>query len=291
MIPEDTLKSYIQNLEDNIRTIVEENKNELKNDVLGFLFAKSKRIRPIFIYFCTHILGGRVDDDIQNTALALELIHSATLVHDDVLDESEMRREDVSFYSKFGSKKSIILGDYLLSLALLALSKLNNPKILKIFSQNVLKTLNGEINQFEGRFNIANEEQCLEKTAAKTASLFVCGAECVCELLGADAAHRNALKNFAYDFGTYFQLKNDIKNFLSGEDDIKNGVYTLPLIYFKQENPECDIINIDRNQIVNYAKKTDDKARKIIKNALLNIESIKGAHQMLAGLIKLLEEK
>ena len=291
MIPDDTLKFYIQNLEDNIKTLVEENKNELEDDVLGFLFAKSKRIRPIFIYFCTHILDGSVDDNIQNIALAIELVHSATLVHDDVLDESEIRRGNKSFYSKFGSKKAVILGDYLLSLALLALSKINNPKIVRIFSKNVLETLNGEINQFEGRFKILDEQQCLKKTAAKTASLFICSAKCVCELLLADNANKFALENFARDFGTYFQLKNDIKNFLSAKDDIKNGIYTLPLIYFKQENPECDIIDIDRNQIVNYAKKAEKKADEIINGALLNIDDTNGARELLARLVKLSEEK
>ena len=86
MKPDDILKPYILTLENNLKTVVEENSNELKGDVLGFLFAKSKRIRPVFTYLCTFLLDEEIDKDIQNVALCIELLHSATLVHDDVID-------------------------------------------------------------------------------------------------------------------------------------------------------------------------------------------------------------
>lgn len=272
MKPDDILKPYISTLENNLKTVVEENSNELKQDILGFLFAKSKRIRPVFTYLCTFLLDEEIDKDIQNIALCIELLHSATLVHDDVIDESTKRRENDSFYSKFGSKKSIIIGDYLLSLCLLVLSKIQNTKISEIFSQNILKTINGEINQFDARFKIQGEKEYLQKTAAKTANLFVCAAQSVCEIKKAKPEIKNALEKFAYDFGTVFQLNNDIKNFLSSQDDIKNGIYTLPYIYFKQENPTCDIIKLGKNQIFMYAQMAQNKSKEIIENAFLELD-------------------
>ena len=99
----DIIKPYILRLEEDLKTIVDKNSNELKEDVLGFLFAKSKRIRPVFTYLCTFLLNEKIDDDICRVALAVELLHNASLVHDDVLDESLQRREIESFYSKLGS--------------------------------------------------------------------------------------------------------------------------------------------------------------------------------------------
>ena len=289
MKPDDILKPYILTLENNLKTVVEENSNELKGDVLGFLFAKSKRIRPIFTFLCTLLLHEEIDDDIQNVALCIELLHSATLVHDDVIDESIKRRENDSFYSKFGSKKSIIIGDYLLSLCLLVLSKIQNTKISEIFSQNIIKTINGEINQFDARFKTQDEKEYLQKTAAKTANLFVCAAQSVCEIKKAKPEIKNALEQFAYNFGTVFQINNDIKNFLSSQDDIKNGIYTLPYIYFKQENPSCDIIKLSKNQVGMYANRAIKKAQKIAENVQTELD-FNGNNYAKNALMNLCEE-
>ena len=289
MKPDDILKPYILTLENNLKTVVEENSNELKGDVLGFLFAKSKRIRPIFTFLCTLLLDEEIDVDIQNVALCIELLHSATLVHDDVIDESIKRRENDSFYSKFGSKKSIIIGDYLLSLCLLVLSKIQNTKISEIFSQNIIKTINGEINQFDARFKTQDENEYLQKTAAKTANLFVCAAQSVCEIKKAKPEIKNALEQFAYNFGTVFQINNDIKNFLSSQDDIKNGIYTLPYIYFKQENPSCDIIKLSKNQVGMYANRAIKKAQKIAKNVQRELD-FNGNNYVKNALMNLCEE-
>ena len=289
MKPDDILKPYISTLENNLKTVVEENSNELKQDILGFLFAKSKRIRPVFTYLCTFLLDEEIDKDIQNIALCIELLHSATLVHDDVIDESTKRRENDSFYSKFGSKKSIIIGDYLLSLCLLVLSKIQNTKISEIFSQNIVKTINGEINQFDARFKTQDENEYLQKTAAKTANLFVCAAQSVCEIKKAKPEIKNALEQFAYNFGTVFQINNDIKNFLSSQDDIKNGIYTLPYIYFKQENPSCDIIKLSKNQVGMYANRAIKKAQKIAKNVQRELD-FNGNNYAKNALMNLCEE-
>ena len=268
----DIIKPYILRLEEDLKTIVDKNSNELKEDVLGFLFAKSKRIRPVFTYLCTFLLNEKIDDDICRVALAVELLHNATLVHDDVLDESLQRREIESFYSKLGSKKSVVTGDYILSLCLLALSEIQNSEILKIFSNNIIKTINGEINQFSSQFCIQSEKDYFYKTAPKTANLFVCIVQSVCCLKNVNLNVKKSLENFAYNFGVVFQINNDIKNFLSSQDDIKNGIYTLPYIYFKQENPTCDIIKLGKNQIFMYARMAQNKSKEIIENAFLELD-------------------
>lgn len=268
----DIIKPYILRLEEDLKIIVDKNSNELKEDVLGFLFAKSKRIRPVFTYLCTFLLNEKIDDDICRVALAVELLHSATLVHDDVLDESLQRREIESFYSKLGSKKSVVTGDYILSLCLLALSEIQNSEILKIFSNNIIKTINGEINQFSSQFCIQSEKDYFYKTAPKTANLFVCIVQSVCCLKNVNLNVKKSLENFAYNFGVVFQINNDVKNILSTQDDVKNGIYTLPYIYFKQENPTCDIINFSKKQALKYCKAALNKSRQIIDKAFLELD-------------------
>ena len=151
------VQNYIFELENDLKNVVEQNKNELCDDVLGFLFAKSKRLRPAFVFLLALLLDKKVDENIQKIALCLEILHSATLVHDDIIDEETKRREIESFYSKFGQKKAIIIGDYLFSLALLKLSSIENQKISKIFADNILLTINGEINQFKSSFSYPSE--------------------------------------------------------------------------------------------------------------------------------------
>ena len=268
MKPEETLKPYILELESNIKALVENNPNELKDEVLRFLFANPKRLRPLFCFICALALGYKPDSEVQKIALALEILHSATLVHDDVLDESEKRRGEESFYQKFGSKKSIVIGDYLLSLCFQVLSDIKNPNVLKIFSDNILKTINGEINQFQTRFEFQTKEEYIKKTSAKTANLFVCAAKSVCTIFNADKEKSRLLEDFALNFGTIFQLKNDIKDFSNTSDDIKNGIYTLCLIYFKQENPTCDIMNIDNKDIEKYTRKVLDEVSQMTNKAI-----------------------
>ena len=268
MKPEETLKPYILELESNIKALVENNPNELKDEVLRFLFANPKRLRPLFCFICALALGYKPDSEVQKIALALEILHSATLVHDDVLDESEKRRGEESFYQKFGSKKSIVIGDYLLSLCFQVLSDIKNTNVLKIFSDNILKTINGEINQFQTRFEFQTKEEYIKKTSAKTAYLFVCAAKSVCTIFNADKEKSRLLEDFALNFGTIFQLKNDIKDFSNTSDDIKNGIYTLCLIYFKQEKPTCDIMNIDNKDIEKYTRKVLDEVSQMTNKAI-----------------------
>ena len=239
---------YILELEDNLQVLLRDNSNELECEILGFLFAKSKRLRPIFTYLCALLLGCKIDEDVQNLALCIELLHSATLVHDDILDESKFRREKETFFNLFGAKKAVVIGDYLLSLSLLVLSGIKNQKVVEIFAKNVLKTINGEINQFNNCFEFQDKKSYFEKSANKTASLFVCAALGVCELKSADEKTRQCLKDFALKFGTAFQLKNDIENFENNCDDIKNGIFTLCAIYYKRKNPNCDIIEMQKDE-------------------------------------------
>lgn len=266
------VRPLILQMEQKLCDILENNSNELKDDVIDFLFSPSKRIRPAFVFLCTMALSEDVDDDIIHIALALELLHSATLVHDDIIDESKKRRGKDSFYKTFGAKRAVILGDYLLSLCLCALSRVKSQQIFEIFSKNIIKTINGEINQFNSLYEYTSVDEYLNKTGAKTASLFVCAAQSVCAHFNGGSKICTSLEKFAYQFGTLFQLKNDIDNFKNSKDDIKNGIFTLCSIYFKQENPTCDIMLIKECEIEKYLEKSHLLINEIAQAAIDSLD-------------------
>lgn len=261
------VQNYIFELENDLKNVVEQNKNELCDDVLGFLFAKSKRLRPAFVFLLALLLDKKVDENIQKIALCLEILHSATLVHDDIIDEETKRREIESFYSKFGQKKALIIGDYLFSLALLKLSSIENQKISKIFADNILLTINGEINQFKSSFSYPSEGEYLKKSSLKTANLFVCAACAVCEYFSVSEEKRIKLEKFANYFGTIFQIKNDTKDLKSVLNDAKMGTYTLCAIYFRQKYSNCDIINMTNEQFLECSNLVQDKTEELFLKA------------------------
>lgn len=196
--------------EKHLREIIESNPSKFNNEILEFIFAPSKRIRPRLIFACLRALEQPITPQHMKAALATELLHSATLIHDDVVDESLIRRGLETFYKKHGLKMSVILGDYLLSIALKLLCELNNPKILEIFSQNLIQICNGEINQYFLKNKTPTLEDYIEKTTQKTALLFVCGVSSALELCEIDPETKKNMENFALNFGIAFQIKDDI---------------------------------------------------------------------------------
>ncbi len=253
---------HLNILDKKLEQILIENKNELYKDCKEFLFAPSKRIRPAFCYLINEMLNKKIDDTTHHLALCSELLHSATLVHDDIIDKSKYRRNFETFNLKFGEKKAVIVGDYFLSLSLLELAKMNNQEALNNYSKNVLNTINGEINQFNKENQYTDVEDYYKKSANKTSSIFMFIAQTLCDIH--KAINHNDIVEFARLFGLIFQLKNDLKSI---EEDFQNGTYTLALLYLKQENPNCDIINLDDFDIEKYVLKSECEIEKLIQKA------------------------
>ncbi len=241
------IKNELDSFELELKKIVSSNENYLTLELSNFIFSSPKRLRVILVFLFSKIL--LINSNlVQTIALALELTHSASLVHDDIIDNSNLRRNNPTFYKKFGSKAAVLIGDLFLSLVLEVLAKTNN-EILSIFSYRIKKTLSGEIEQ--SIFSCANkdEEQYFNKTFNKTGNLFLAGLESLFTLKEIDKDKKQALVDFLVNYAIAFQLKNDL---LDIESDIKNGNYTLVVLYFLQENSIEDLnsnTNLDK-----YAK-------------------------------------
>ena len=202
-----------------------------------------KRMRPMLI-FLTAKNYGLVSDVTQNAALGLELLHTASLVHDDVVDESSERRGQPSVNASYNNKVAVLVGDYILSTALLRVALSNNHRIVQILAELGRTLAAGEVLQLS---NISNQEisedvyyQVIDK---KTAALFE-----ACSVLGAIASGASEddiekARKFGHYIGMIFQIRDDIFDYYESKEigkptgnDMVEGKLTLPVIYALQHS-------------------------------------------------------
>ncbi len=227
--------------------------NYLTDFLIEFLFNSPKRLRPIFVFLFSKILDIK-DKKVGDIALISEIIHSASLLHDDIIDNEASRRNNQTFYDKFGSKIAVLEGDMLLGIALKILSE-TSLSILEIYSDNILKTINGEIEQNTVIRVVPDINTYLDKTFNKTARIFLCGLESLFTLKDINNDIKDALIAFMSNYSIAFQIKNDIDNILyKNLSDINNGNYTLPVIYFCLKN---SVKEFNTEQINNFLKNKD----------------------------------
>ncbi|MEN8122910.1 MAG: polyprenyl synthetase family protein [Bacteroidota bacterium] len=199
---------------------------------------KGKQIRPVFVFLSAKLHGG-ITQSTYNAATLVELMHTATLVHDDVVDESYQRRGFFSINALWKNKISVLVGDYLLSKGLLLAVDKEEFDILKIVSDAVKEMAEGELLQIEKARNLnTNEEIYFEIIRKKTAALLA-----ACTAAGTKSANASdetveKMRSFGENIGIAFQIKDDLfdyqKDNITGKpsgNDIQEKKMTLPLIY------------------------------------------------------------
>ncbi len=198
------------------------------NEISDFIFAPSKRLRPRLIFAALKALGRTLEGKHIKLALAIELLHSATLVHDDILDSAKQRRGKVSFFENLGSHGAVLVGDYILAIVLKILAELNSPKITELYSEYIMQVIQGEFVQMQNKNAVLSKENYIKICAQKTASLFELALNSAFQ--DEDEVLKKCFVEFAKNFGIAFQIKNDTADFESTNSDFKNGTYTLPNI-------------------------------------------------------------
>jgi len=211
------------------------------------LFASpGKKLRPTLLFLSSKVLGNDGEEAIF-PALALELIHTATLLHDDVIDEAETRRGRETVNHRWTNLVSVLMGDYLFAKAFKILVKTGVPELLDIVSRATERVSIGELEQVAELGNAEIEEsRYLEVISKKTASLFACAGECG-QVLAGDNSHKGAVfRDFGENFGVAFQITDDLLDLTgdaqtTGKDvgnDLKSGWITLPVIHALRQSPE-----------------------------------------------------
>lgn len=213
----------------------DENTSELLDHVNS---VGGKQLRPIFVLLTAKCFGP-VSDRIIHLAAALEMLHTSSLVHDDVVDDSDLRRGKPSLNSLFDNKASVLLGDFLVAQALLEMSKTGNMENVKCLAELASTLSSGEITQLFSLTDCSlDEKQYFEIIEKKTAYLFsICGRTAALTS-GASAEEVARFAEIGRLAGLCFQLKDDIFDYYESQElgkpygsDLREGRFTLPSIY------------------------------------------------------------
>jgi octaprenyl-diphosphate synthase len=207
-----------------------------------------KRVRPALTLLSTYAAGGDASrPNVVRMATVMEFLHTATLVHDDIIDNAETRRNRASINSRFGNQTAVLMGDWLYMSAFETSLKERSLPILDILTAVTRKMTEGELLQLTllGRADIS-EEQYFDVLRRKTAFLFSACCEIGAILGGASPAEQRALRDYGMHLGTAFQLVDDLLDFTATKDalgkaagvDLLEGKVTLPLIYLLADEPD-----------------------------------------------------
>ena len=204
------------------------------------LKAGGKRLRPLLTILCARALGYRADD-VYPLACSLELLHSATLLHDDILDGAELRRGHPAAHTVFGVTHTILAGDVLLAMANTMVAVYGKPSLTACLSDAILRTASGEIEEIARIRDVSlTTEGYLDIIIGKTACLIQSACRAGALLAGAPVALQDAAAGYGMNLGVAFQLVDDALDYTSPKEvsgkpkgsDIQEGKLTLPLIFY-----------------------------------------------------------
>ena len=244
----------------------------LREIILHVNKQRGKQMRPMMVLLCAKMFG-EVGDTTYSAALALELLHTGSLVHDDVVDESMQRRGQASVNALYNNKLAVLVGDYLLSMALAFTGRCGNPRITNLVGELGQTLADGEIFQmFHSHEKLVSEEVYLEIIRKKTASLFATSAEVGALSVGASEEYIARARQIGEYIGICFQIRDDIFDYYTNDvgkptgNDMREGKLTLPIIYaVRTQGDERIRTMIDRlksgelsdseiNELIEFAK-------------------------------------
>ena len=206
-----------------------------------------KRVRPALLVLANYAVGGDGNNEsVIRLATVMEMLHTATLVHDDIIDNADLRRNRASVNAKYGNQTAVLMGDWLYMSAYETSLRERSLEILDILTRLTRRMTEGELIQLTMIGNIdISENDYFDILRRKTAYLFSACCEVGTILADADHAQQNALRDYGLDLGIAFQLADDLLDITSETDalgkvagsDLIEGKLTLPLIYLLNEEP------------------------------------------------------
>lgn len=275
------LKTDIEEIEKELNLAIDSETSLLKDASLHLLQAGGKRIRPVFVLLAAKT--GEYDIHvIKNVAVALELIHMASLVHDDVIDNSELRRGRTTIKAEWDNQVAMYTGDYMFARALDYMTVIEQPIAHQILSQAIVELCIGEIAQIEDKYRFDQSlRDYLRRIKRKTALLIAVSCQ-----LGAIAGMapkevHTRLYRFGYYVGMAYQITDDILDFTSSEEelgkpaggDLLQGNVTLPVLY-ALKNPQLT----KRINLVHENMPKDEMA--VLINDILTTDAISKSSEL-----------
>ncbi|TMB67490.1 MAG: polyprenyl synthetase family protein [Chloroflexi bacterium] len=239
------IRAELEDFEQRLHATVRADLGPVAEAMEQILDAGGKRLRPALVFLSAGLGSAKRTDDIYRAAMAIEFIHNATLIHDDLIDGAPTRRGLRTIHETLGPNPAIIIGDYYFAKGANLMSQIGNPEIDAVLSQTVMTICFGEMLQLtsQRRYDQSLDEY-YAKIERKTAVLLAASTFCGAVLGGLEDQQVEAIRHFGRLLGMSFQIADDVLDYLATEEevgkpvgnDLKQGTVTLPLMLARQAN-------------------------------------------------------
>ena len=249
------LAADLERVERKMREPVHPEYPQLTVALQSLLGSGGKRLRPALALLAGSLYPADMDK-LVSLAASVEMLHTATLVHDDLIDGALLRRGRTTLNAQWNTGATVLTGDYLFARAASLAAATNNVRVMSIFADTLMTICSGELRQIFDRHDLPplDSQEAWQKALdqynrrihAKTASLFAAATEAASVLSGAPEAQVIALRDYGRFLGTGFQIVDDILDFQGDQEvlgkpvgsDLREGIVTLPVLYFRRERPD-----------------------------------------------------
>jgi geranylgeranyl pyrophosphate synthase len=231
------------------------------------LNAGGKRVRPAICLMTAGVFGADAERSIS-LAAAVEMVHTATLVHDDLIDVASLRRGIPTLNADWPADAIVLAGDYLFARAAGLVARTRHADVIDLFAQTLMTIVNGEIRQrFFGKGCISRDDY-YERIYAKTATMFVLSTQAAAMLGEAAPAAQQALREFGHQVGLAFQIVDDVLDFIGTPDqigkpvgsDLRQGTFTLPTFYYLEHDARgktmSDFMSAEMDQLIDAIRRS-----------------------------------
>jgi geranylgeranyl pyrophosphate synthase len=290
-----SVQDQLQFVEQRIREQAgEEHHPDLRSALGHLLSSGGKRVRPTLGLLVGNMLGAP-EEKLITLGASVELLHTATLVHDDLIDGALLRRGMPTLNARWSPAATVLTGDFLFARAAKLAAETNHLPLMKLFAETLATIVNGELTQMFSARGVIERDNYYQRIYAKTASLFEMAALAAAMVATDNEEIQASMKVFGYEVGMAFQIVDDILDFTGEESavgkpigsDLLNGLVTLPAIYYAEAHPNnADVLSLpeggwndtDRVQrLVDSIRQSQaiqqsmDEARRAIRRALKSL--------------------
>jgi geranylgeranyl pyrophosphate synthase len=292
----DPIQERLQQIETLLYSYVDSNHSALALALYQLVVSGGKRIRPRLALLTGDMLGAD-PEQLLRLAAAIEMLHTATLVHDDLIDSATLRRGLATLNTHWSSAATTLTGDFAFAVAVQLAVQANSFPVMRLFTETLGTMVNQEIIQLSNKKGITRREDYYRWIQAKTASLFelATGAAALLSPVGEDVVA--AARKFGHEIGMAFQIIDDVLDFTGDQaalgkpigNDLRQGTITLPALYYLEAHPDdptlISVINrnghteaslgrlitaINRSAAINHAI---DEAESFVQNSLVTLEA------------------
>jgi len=268
----DLIHEELERVERKMREVSRIEYEQLRATLDYLLGGGGKRLRPALVLLSSKFYPADAEK-ITSMAAAVETLHTATLIHDDLIDNAFLRRGNPTLNALWNSAATVLTGDYLFARAAAFAAETESVRVVSIFARTLMTICSGELNQIfggdRGQPTATAREYYYQRIYSKTASLFAASTEAGAVLGEAPPTEAQALRDYGYNLGMAFQIVDDILDFAGNEgelgkpigSDLRQGIITLPTICFLEAHPEDKTVS----RVLSGQGKGDDEIRAAVE--------------------------